>query len=180
MKKIHIVILPNEKLLQKAHEVSAFITSEVESFFTLNSTKAQGHITLSQIETEENDEARIIEEIKKIAESTQHFKASLTGTGSLAGWTWITTSFGEIQTLHEKVVSIAPPGKSTTAKPYLPHLTILRTRDHSEAHLKKTEKSLKEYWGKLPESFNVDKIAIGYAGEHGVFETHVHTFDLGK
>lgn len=180
MRKVHIIILPPEEILEKAMRVSSTLSGEFESFFALHPSNAMGHITLSQAECEEHDVPRIIEAMRTLAAKTKTFTATFDGTGSHDGWYWLTSHTPELLELQKSVVAAVQPATSLTADPNeIPlHMTISRIKNSSKEKEARAEAALREAWGELPESFEAAQIAIGTPAEHGEFQQLTHIFNL--
>lgn len=179
-KILHIVLLPPEKEFQMAVATSKRLTDEHDVFFTLNNTNSLPHITLAQIEIASAKIEEEIQNIRPLLTDLKKINTSFIDAGSShMGWVWLCTTFGPILHIHKRIVEAVSHGTVLTAEPFLPHLTITRLKNHGIEESIRAENTLRDIC--LPKgnlNLTINEAAIGFAGEHGVFEEIIQKVNL--
>ena len=179
---LHIVLLPSDEITHETISFSKKLSSEFDTFFTLNEENKIPHITLAQIEISEDDVEEEISNIRMVLRNQNRFLSSFVDVGSNNGWIWLCTKTHEILQIHNLVADAQTRGTLLTARPYLPHLTITRIKDITTQNQFDARMLLKKLWNakNTSSNFAIPNAAIGFAGEHGVFEEVLERIPLNS
>lgn len=200
---LNIVLLPDEKTSKLAINLSEKLTSQIPSYFTLNTTNFKPHITLYQGSFPEKNIPRVLETVEQITKELNPVNISTQGFFiSPGGYVWWNTEKGELQGLHEKMLNATNhlregliPEPSLEQLPnlagrekenvletgaiynrdlYSPHITITRLKK-----LEDKEKSLRILEGnKTQISFMTHIIGVANLGAHGTISEIIKEFRL--
>lgn len=176
-KLLHIVLVPPEGLLTECIELSQKMGGKFDVHFVLNRESALPHLTLSQLRLHPGNQDKVIAAVSEILQGTKKVPTGIVDVSSYMGWVWLCTLWGDVSDLHKRVASCSSLAESTTAEPYLPHITITRLRESTHELERKAESALMLSC-QLPQEIVFEKAMIGIAGEHGVFEKKLLEFDL--
>lgn len=199
-KTLNIAILPSEKIIEQAIEMSQKISDEVGSRFVLNSSLLIPHITVYQARypSENIDKLRNITKI--LASERELFKITLEKI-SVSHETFLFWNCEEnqlLQDLQNKVVELANPlrkglipdsltdvtglsegdrydvehfGALLIGPRYEQHITITRLNKESD-----TEKAIQALSGYRKIIFKPKGLFLGYLGEHGTVTKIIENF----
>src|SRR3989344_2231095 len=199
---LNIVILPDEKVQQKALELSRKVSEKFETYFTLDNKKYFPHITVYQTHYPHKNVLALKEKLFKFAKNIKPFKVSASEITSIFNsWiSWNLFKTKELTDLELQVLELANPlregliseglkeiaqseqdseeienyGALLLKDRYTPHITITRIKDSDKV------KEAVELIHEMNEyEFLVDKLYLGNLGEHGTVNKIVDEFPFG-
>lgn len=183
----NLVILPPESVAGVARELSGALSQRFETNFVLNTQDRIVHITIYQANYRVNNLAEIRSRMQNFARGTNPFELSMGSYSNFADYIfWDVERTGELQRFHERTVDILNPvrepvegdpgfvgltaGQRESFEKYgtvlaygefLPHITLTRFRNYSDA-----QAAIKLLSRKTAE-FLVDRVCLATIGPDG-------------
>lgn len=185
----NLILFPPEKVASIARELSLDLSERFETSFILNTTNRVPHITIYQANYSINNLEKIGNQLKNFVKEVKPFRVRMGSFSSLAEFVfWNAEITDELQNFHERAVNLLNPirerhednsdldlvgitqgqrrsfehyGTILAYKEFLPHITLTRLRNYSDA-----EAAIKLLSRRTAE-FLVDRFCLATIGQDG-------------
>lgn len=201
--QLNIAIIPDPRIREEALRLSELLCRNFDAHFVLNTENLIPHITISQARYPERNLEKVIDIVKENTANLKPFKVNLdtfdVRYGQFVFWNAKRTS--SLVGFHQQVVDSTNPlreglviehvaameglssedisdreryGALLIGSRYQPHVTLTRLRQTTPVE------EIVRYIGKgKQDQFSVEKIIVGYLGNHGVVNGIIEEIPLG-
>lgn len=201
---LNIAILVNEDVAEQSIEMSSAVSNRFSTEFTLNNQNFLPHITLYQAHFPTSSLGHIKQKMHELAQNISSFEinlSSITINYETFLW-WNCFKNSQFVGIQKQVVKALNPlreghilphlsnirciskedqndiqqfGSLLIGPRYLPHITLTRLRNSSDG-----ANALKMLQKRVSAKFYVNKIILGYLGNHGIVTKAIEIFKTNK